>query len=212
MINYYSIQNKIINTLEINKSKFKTYLFPIASIEDFQTQYETIKKDHSKANHHCSAYIFGLNQHHQKANDDGEPSGTAGYPMLEVLKQNDLTNIGTVVVRYFGGIKLGSGGLIRAYSSSVSEALHEAQITANVIQEIYSLMLPYQNNDIFQYFIDQTAINVQILDTQYTDKIEYTLGLFKEDIDPFFKEVNQRLNGNFQHAFVKEQAIDIPKF
>lgn len=209
MINYYSINKEIMNSIEINKSKFITYLFPISNQEEFSMRLNDLRKEHPKANHHCSAYILGHQQDQQKANDDGEPSGTAGYPMLDVLKTNNLTNIAAIVVRYFGGIKLGSGGLIRAYSTSVSGALNVAQKTANVNQAIFELTIPYQNNDVFQYFLGQTDLMIQELSVQYTDKVTYHIGLYEEDIETFSQEMNQRLNGNFQMQFIQIKAINI---
>lgn len=198
-----------MNSIEINKSKFITYLFPISDHEDFSMRLNDIRKEHPKANHHCSAFILGHQQDQQKANDDGEPSGTAGYPMLDVLKTNSLTNIAAIVVRYFGGIKLGSGGLIRAYSTSVSGALNVAQRTANVNQAIFELTIPYQNNDVFQYFLGQTDLTIQELSVQYTDKVTYLIGLYEVDVETFSQEMNQRLNGNFQMQFIQIKAINI---
>ena len=121
-----SIQTEITSEIIINKSRFITILTNINDIDKVKEKLEEIKKKYKDATHYCYAYIIN---NHEKCSDNGEPSGTAGMPILNVLKQNDLTNILCVVIRYFGGIKLGAGGLIRAYSTSASEALNKAIIT-----------------------------------------------------------------------------------
>lgn len=111
--------------LEIEKSKFITYLIPIESEAQAKEQLALIKKQHPKANHHCSAYIINTIN---RSNDDGEPASTAGLPMLQTLLGHQMNHILAVVVRYFGGVLLGKGGLIRAYSQSVSNALNLAEV------------------------------------------------------------------------------------
>ena len=106
-----SIQKEITSEIIINKSRFITILTNINDIDKVKEKLEEIKKKYKDATHYCYAYIIN---NHEKCSDNGEPSGTAGMPILNVLKQNDLTNILCVVIRYFGGIKLGAGGLIRA--------------------------------------------------------------------------------------------------
>ena len=105
---------------EINKSKFYAYLYEINRVEEFKNLLEKLKKEHKKATHICYAYIVDDEGAKEKAYDDGEPKGTAGLPMLNVLKKKNLRNIAVFVVRYFGGVKLGAGGLVRAYTKSVS--------------------------------------------------------------------------------------------
>ena len=121
-----SILQTVTSEIVINKSEFLNFLIPVSSIEEVNERLRFLRKEHPNANHHCFAYIIGKNQEIQKYSDDGEPSKTAGMPMIEVLKKHDLTNVLTVSIRYFGGIKLGAGGLVRAYTKSVSEAIKEA--------------------------------------------------------------------------------------
>lgn len=111
--------------IEINKSRFIAYVEQIESEEAATAFIEQIKKKHWNATHNCSAYLVGENDQHQKADDDGEPSGTAGKPILEIIKKTGLKNTVVVVTRYFGGIKLGAGGLIRAYGKSASAGIKE---------------------------------------------------------------------------------------
>ena len=111
--------------LEIKKSKFIGYAYKISSVSDVKNTLEKLKKEHKKATHICYAYKLIGEDYSEKAFDDGEPNGTAGKPILNVINKKNLSNILVVVVRYFGGIKLGAGGLLRAYSKTASETLKE---------------------------------------------------------------------------------------
>ncbi len=110
--------------LEINKSKFLAYKLELNSVDEVKPFIESLKKEHKKARHFCYAYVFNRNLVSEKCSDDGEPTGTAGYPILNVIKKKNLTNILVVVVRYFGGIKLGAGGLTRAYTKVCANVLN----------------------------------------------------------------------------------------
>ncbi|CQR46388.1 IMPACT family member YigZ [Paraliobacillus sp. PM-2] len=127
----------------IQKSRFIGYVRRVETEEQAQTFIQEIKKKHHDATHNCSAYMIGEQNQIQKANDDGEPSGTAGVPMLEVLKKKDLKDTAVVVTRYFGGIKLGAGGLIRAYSSTTSIALNETGIVQRKLMQKIKLTVDY---------------------------------------------------------------------
>src|SRR5699024_11106043 len=120
---YYTIKESGTYEFTIQKSRFIGHIARIKNEEEAQLFIQKIKKQHYNATHNCSAYLIGEQDHIQKANDDGEPSGTAGIPMLEVLKKLSLKNTVVVATRYFGGIKLGAGGLIRAYGSITSETI-----------------------------------------------------------------------------------------
>ena len=128
LTSYYTVKGDGQNELVIQKSRFITHVKRTTTEEEAQEFIQFIKKNHHNANHNCSAYLIGEHDLIQKANDDGEPSGTAGVPMLEVLKKRHLKDTTVVVTRYFGGIKLGAGGLIRAYGQAVSEGLNETGI------------------------------------------------------------------------------------
>ena len=111
--------------LEIKKSKFYAYLFEVKSQEEVLSIYENLKKEHKKSTHICYAYKIVCGQEFVKFNDDGEPSGTAGRPILNVIEKKNLSNVVIFVVRYFGGTKLGAGGLVRAYSKCASDLFKE---------------------------------------------------------------------------------------
>lgn len=125
---YLTIKHYDSTEVEINKSRFIAYVTRAETEEQAVAFIDQIKKKHWDATHNCSAYVVGENDQHQKADDDGEPSGTAGKPILEVIKRSNLKDAVIVVTRYFGGIKLGAGGLIRAYGKSASAGIKAAGI------------------------------------------------------------------------------------
>ncbi|WP_318617928.1 YigZ family protein [Sporosarcina sp. YIM B06819] len=134
---YYTVKIYGENELIIQKSKFLTYVKRAETEQEAIDFIQEIKKMHPTANHNCSAYMIGEHDNIQKANDDGEPSGTAGFPMLEVLKKQGLKDTVVVVTRYFGGIKLGGGGLIRAYGRATTEGIAS---TGTVLRKLHQLM------------------------------------------------------------------------
>lgn len=123
-----TIARAVDHELVIKKSRFITHIAPVASPDEADAVIAAIKKSAWDARHNCAAQVTGALGDRARSSDDGEPSGTAGVPMLEVLRRRELTDVVAVVTRYFGGIKLGAGGLVRAYSSAVSEALDFAQL------------------------------------------------------------------------------------
>lgn len=123
-----TIAAPVEHEIVIRKSRFLTRVEPVGSVEDAETVIARIRKQAWDANHNCTAMVTGLLGDQARSSDDGEPSGTAGVPMLEVLRRRELTDVVAVVTRYFGGVKLGAGGLVRAYSSAVSETLDLASL------------------------------------------------------------------------------------
>lgn len=166
---YFTIYQNGEHQIEIKKSKFICHLFRIGSEEEAKEYIAKIKKMHYKANHNCSAYMLGENFEIQRSSDDGEPSGTAGVPMLEVLKNNQLQNTLAVITRYFGGIKLGAGGLIRAYSTSVSEALKEIGIVQGKLQQLLNIIIDYPQLGKLQNYLENQEIAIQ--EINYLEKI-----------------------------------------
>ena len=138
---YFTVKGYGEHEIIIEKSRFICYVSRATTEEEAQSFIQNIKKKHWDATHNCSAYLIGAHDQIQKANDDGEPSGTAGVPMLEVLKKRKLKDTVVVVTRYFGGIKLGAGGLIRAYSKSTSELASSTATTAFRIRSAVSSVL-----------------------------------------------------------------------
>lgn len=140
---YNTVKGYGEHEINIERSRFITYVNRAESEEEAQEFITSIKKKHHDANHNCSAYMIGENNLIQKANDDGEPSGTAGVPMLEVLKKRDLKDTVVVVTRYFGGIKLGAGGLIRAYGRATSEGLNATGIVERRLMRVMKTKIDY---------------------------------------------------------------------
>ena len=165
---------------EVNKSQFIAILYPLHSLDDLETSLEDARLTYPKANHYCYASLFGNHQEQQQASDDGEPSRTAGIPILEVLKHHDVTDILCVVVRYFGGIKLGSGGLVRAYTKAAADAMKIAQFYEKIYLKTYQITFSYHvTSEIDRYLIDKA----DILEKTYTDIVRYDLSLKQHQND-----------------------------
>lgn len=124
-------------------SRFIAYATPVCREADCQAHLETVRKLHPKASHHCYAYRLGLDQNNYRANDNGEPSGTAGRPILGQIDSFNLTNIMVIVVRYFGGTLLGTSGLVNAYKLSAAAALKNAEVVERIVEDIYRLTFDY---------------------------------------------------------------------
>ncbi|MBQ9520371.1 MAG: YigZ family protein [Acholeplasmatales bacterium] len=188
----YRINETIENTIVINKSEFITHLYKVETIDEVNEILALNNKKYYDATHNCYAYILGDNQDIQKASDDGEPQKTAGFPMLEVLKRANLTNILAITTRYFGGILLGAGGLIRAYAGSVSEALKKVTLYEVKSLYKYSLNISYQAfnsitklipyiNIVESYFTDDVVILFLIPEDKKDNLVE---DLYKNKINP----------------------------
>lgn len=138
-----TIAAAVEHELVIKKSRFIAHVAPVASPEEADAVIAAVKKQYWDARHNCSAQVTGLRGDRARSSDDGEPSGTAGMPMLEVLRRRELTDVVAVVTRYFGGVKLGAGGLVRAYSSAVSEALDAAVLVDRMPLEQAMIAVPH---------------------------------------------------------------------
>lgn len=164
-----TISKNIENKLIINKSTFITYLLPIKDEVDAKTKITEIKKLHPKATHHCTAYRLA---NIDRSNDDNEPASTAGLPMLSTLIGNDMINVLAVVVRYFGGILLGKGGLIKAYSTSVTEAIKIAEILEETKVFFYQVNTPF---DVMSYIENKLPSNCKIIERNYNHNANYII-------------------------------------
>lgn len=205
--NYLTIKEDGQAELEIKKSRFICSLKRIESEEEAKEFIQMIKKEHWKANHNCSAFVLGEQNEIQRSSDDGEPSGTAGVPMLEVLKKNELMNVAAVVTRYFGGTKLGAGGLIRAYSGAVANALHEIGIVQGILQQEVFTTIDYSLLGKLQHYLEQK--NLQVKDTQFLENV--TLCVMVEEVHVFQDEMTDLLNGQVTFSEGTSSYIEIPK-
>lgn len=169
MKNYRTINKNGVDEIVIKKSRFIGYSMPVETEEEALAFIQGIKTKHWNATHNCHAYIIGVNKEIQRYNDDGEPSGTAGIPILEVIKKEDLTNVAVVVTRYYGGIMLGAGGLVRAYTQGAKIGLESGIIVDRIpfysisISFDYSLIGKIQNELLNKgYIIKATEYNERV--------------------------------------------------
>ena len=162
----YTIKNEIENEIIIKNSKFITVLIPINDTKKINEIIDTLKIKYPKATHYCYAYVT---KDHQKSSDDKEPSSTAGLPMLNVLLKNNIINVLAVTIRYFGGIKLGAGGLVRAYSKSVSNALEKSSI----IELDNAITIEIKTSYESQKQLDYLLKNSNILSKEFKEEITY---------------------------------------
>ena len=166
----YTIKNNSIKEITIKNSKFITLLYKVYSLEDIKNTLVNVKTLYPNATHYCYAYILN---NEKKSSDDGEPSGTAGTPILNILESNNLNYVLSIVLRYFGGIKLGSSGLIRAYSRSVKEAIKE-NILTNLIEGInVNITFSWSNIKQIDYLLKDQLINKK----EYLDNITYNISI-----------------------------------
>lgn len=191
----------------IQKSRFLTYVNRAETEQQAQDFIEEIKLKHKSANHNCSAYLIGEHDSIQKANDDGEPSGTAGFPMLEVLKKQGLKDTVVVVTRYFGGIKLGGGGLIRAYGKATTEGLKSAQIVERRLHFLMKISVDYTWLGKVENEIRSSNYPLQHID--YADSVELFLyvPLLKEAT--FVEWITELTNGQ---ANIERETQDFIEF
>lgn len=190
---YQTIKEDGQSEIEIKKSRFICSLKRVTSEEEARHFIQTIKKEHWKANHSCSAFVIGEKNEIQRSSDDGEPSGTAGIPMLEVLKKNELINVIAVVTRYFGGTKLGTGGLIRAYTHAVSHALDEIGIVKGSLQQEISVHIIYPQLGKLENYLDLHQLKIK--ETNYTDKVTVICLVTEDNVTSFKESIIELMNG-----------------
>lgn len=203
---YFTIYQNGEHQIEIKKSKFICHLFRIESEEQAKEYIAKIKKEHYKANHNCSAYMLGENFEIQRSSDDGEPSGTAGVPMLEVLKKNQLQNTLAIVTRYFGGIKLGAGGLIRAYSTSVSEALKEIGIVQGKLQQLLDITIDYHQLGKLQNYLENEQIAIQEID--YLEQIKVKVAIDINQCESFQNALIDLFNNQLSIQILDQKYVE----
>ena len=181
---------------EIKKSRFICHVKRIYSEEEARAFIAAIKKEHYKATHNCSAFIIGEKSDIKRTSDDGEPSGTAGVPMLGVLEKHNLTNLCVVVTRYFGGIKLGAGGLIRAYAGSVALAIKEIGLVEIKEQAGLRLKLSYSQYQDFANFLK--VQNLEETDTIFTELVDTTIYIDKNIKETTKRNLTEFFNGKIE--------------
>jgi len=189
----------------IEKSRFIGYATPIESEEEAIAFIEKIKTKHRNANHNVPAYIAGENNEIQRYSDDGEPSGTAGIPALEVIKKENLKNVAIVVTRYFGGIKLGTGGLVRAYTKGAKVGLEAAKIVIKRLYELVHVKIDYTMLGKIQNEILQNGYLIK--ETQYDDAVHFYLYIEIDSLDQFEKQIIEWTNGRSNLDYTGQEYL-----
>lgn len=204
---YYTVKQAGVHEIVIQKSRFIGYVERVNNEAEAQQFIQDIKKKHYDATHNCSAYIIGDNDEIQKANDDGEPSGTAGIPMLEVLKKQNLKNIAVVVTRYFGGVKLGAGGLIRAYSSTTSETIKATGLVRGELMQGFRLTFEYPLLGMIENHLRQSP---HIIDNiHYVEHVQMLVYVAIEETDTFKEEIINLTNDAIKLEKQDKKYIEI---
>ena len=181
------------STAEIveKKSKFIANIFYVQSKEEAESKIKEIKKKYYDARHNCSSFrVLEGDKIVEKASDDGEPSGTAGGPMLNILQKNNLCNIVVIVTRYFGGILLGTGGLVRAYSDATIKAIEQAEIIEYTEGKEYEIKVDYSNLENFKYYCKKN--DIVIAKSEYFNEIVCNIEIKNESVQKFLQDIEKR--------------------
>ncbi|MDG6881388.1 YigZ family protein [Phocoenobacter uteri] len=192
---YYVPKSEVIFEEEIKKSRFITYIRHTNGIEEAKAFLAEMRATYPDARHHCWATVAGTPNDSQQYGftDDGEPQGTAGKPMLNHLLGSGLGEISVVVVRYFGGIKLGPGGLVRAYGNGVQQALLQVEKRRKVIRKSYRLQCEYDQFNSLQNLLE--SMDIEIYDQQFSDKIVIELGINPNELEAIQQAITERFSG-----------------
>ena len=194
---------------EEKKSKFIGYIKPINSIKEAENFINTIKEMHSNATHNCSAYrLIENGQEYYKFDDDGEPSGTAGKPIGEILTTLGVFNVVVVVTRYFGGIKLGAGGLIRNYAKTAKLAVNESGIVDYIEKKIYLIDFSYSKSSEIDRFINENKI--EVLEKTVEERVSYKISLSNIETEKI-KEINDIVFIELELASCKTKKLFVHK-
>ncbi|WP_407887095.1 YigZ family protein [Levilactobacillus sp. N40-8-2] len=205
---YLTIQTTGRHALEIKKSRFITDIARISTEDEAKAFLDTVSKREPKANHHCWAYVLGEHDEIQRESDNGEPSGTAGVPILTVLQRNQLHNVIAVVTRYFGGIKLGAGGLIRAYSNATSTAIEAVGVVKRVRQRALTLTVDYANYDRLSHYLTEEKITT--LDTTYTDAVAVTIAVDLDKVEATQQAITDLLSNRLTVTIGEIDYHEVP--
>lgn len=206
--NFLTIKENGDHEIIIKKSKFIASLARTNNPDEAEAFIKEISKKYHDATHNTYAYTIGLNDDKVKASDNGEPSGTAGIPELKALQLMNLKNVTVVVTRYFGGIKLGAGGLIRAYSNSVTKAVEAIGVVKRVLQQESIFSVAYPRFDEVQHFLSENDIFVA--NTEYGVDIKISVFLDEKDVDDFKDKIINLLSGKVEFQNGEKRYNEIP--
>jgi uncharacterized YigZ family protein len=203
---YLTVKETGQHEIIIEKSRFIAHISRAKTEEEAIEFIQSIKKEHNSATHNCSAYLIGETDHIQKANDDGEPSGTAGVPMLEVLKKRELKDTVAVVTRYFGGIKLGAGGLIRAYGKSVSEGLNHIGVVKRRLHQIIHITIDYTLLGKMENELRNSSYPIK--EMNYLEKVEILMYVPIHETEAFINWVTDLTNGQGEIVLGEQEYLE----
>ena len=193
-----TIAKAVQSEINVKKSQFICHLFPTKTKRESKEIILKVNEQYNDATHNCTAYIVSDGE---GFDDDGEPGGTAGKPMINVLRKNELHNVTAVVTRYFGGIKLGAGGLVRAYSKSVLEAINEAEILEVDLYDVYTLVFEYSEIKIIDGEVRNNSL--EVINKDYSDKVAYdVVSKDNRDIEKIFEKYSDKINIKFKNKEV----------
>lgn len=206
--NFLTIKENGSGELIIKKSRFIASIARTNSVEEANTFIQEISKKYRDANHNTFAYTIGLNNDQVKESDNGEPSGTAGVPELKALQLMKLKNVTVVVTRYFGGIKLGAGGLIRAYSNSVTNAVEKIGVIKRVLQQELIFSVPYNRFDEIDHYLKTN--DVFIANTEYGVDVKIHIFLDDDDQEKTKNDLTNLLSGQVEFRKGQKRYNEIP--
>lgn len=189
--------------IEVTRSKFIGYLFPCTTQHEFEQKLAEIKKEHPNARHHCYAYRIRDPILVERYQDDKEPSGTAGMPILEVMKGNEISQCGLVVVRYFGGIKLGTGGLSRAYSDAAREVVQSGDIIKLEMGIYLNFSIDYNLGGKFDHYFSSQSITVA--EIGYDTMVRYTIVVTEDEVAKVVDHITEMTSGSVLVDIVNKQ-------
>lgn len=207
-MNYRMVAKNGTHETEIKKSRFIAYLFRVKSEDEARLHIEAVRKEHWNANHNCTAWAIGEGQASQRSSDDGEPGGTAGMPMLEVLRKREVTDTLAIVTRYFGGVMLGAGGLIRAYGGAVSEALDAIGIVERKPLAVVHVAASYDDAGRIENAIRTREL--QLVDVHYDLGVQFELVMPPEEVEPFQTWLQELTNGANSATIDGERFVEVP--
>jgi len=196
LISYKTLMKRSQDEFIVNKSRFIGYGCPCETEEEALTFLKQIREKHADATHNCYAYIIGANMGIMRYSDDGEPGGTAGLPIIEVMKARGVTNCCIVVTRYFGGILLGAGGLVRAYSQGCAAAINACGVGVMHPTAQYLMDVPYPMLGKFEHYLKTAPVRVE--EKQFSDVITFTFLVKCRDEDRLLTELTQLSEGTFE--------------
>lgn len=207
MISYFTIKENSSGIYEEKRSKFLSKAVRVQTPEEAKEMILSAKKEHYDARHNCYAYIIGEDKKQQKFFDDGEPSGTAGAPIIDAINKRDLTNILIIVTRYFGGIKLGAAGLTRAYNKAANSALDNAKIIKMENFFNVQLSLDYNLLSSVEYYLRKE--NIKVKNSDYNEKILLNILVLNDKIEKVKNDIVEISAGQILTEFLGEELVGV---